>query len=486
MSQNESPLRPPTVKPKKSRKKLYWILGGCVAFVLICVAAAMKGRGERATPVTTEKAVIKTITQLVSATGRVQPEVEVKISGEVAGEIIELPIVEGQLVKQGDLLARIKPDYYKAQVEQSQASVVASRAAVLQSEAQAEKAQLDFNQIDTLRQRGLVSDTDFNSSRSALRVAQATVASAQANLLRAESGLRQAEDYLAKTTILAPRDGTVSVLNSKLGERVVATGSFAGTEIMRVADLERMEVRVNVNENDVINVKIGDQARVRVDAFQGRELVGTVREIANTARTAGLGSADEVTNFEVRISVNEPGVRLRPGMSATADIVTQTAADVVAVPSQCVVVRTKDDNRTTEEVQKQRAAEAAQSQNDGAATAVNDAQRREQERLDRENLQRVVFLRSGAKAEMRKVTTGLMDNTHTQIISGLKEGDEVITGPYRAVTQTLKAGSAITVQPAKKAGKAGEKKPETKAEEQKPEAKSDTAKPESKDEPKKP
>ncbi len=471
------PTPKPTPKPKKSRKKLYWIVGALVGFVLLCVAASLKGRKDHAIAVTTEKAVVKTITQLVSATGRIQPEVEVKISGEVAGEIIELPIVEGQMVKQGDLLVRIKPDYYKAQVEQNHAMVAAARASVLQAEAQAEKAELDFVQIDSLHRRGLVSETDFNSGRSAVRVARANVASAEANLLRAESGLRQAEDYLSKTTILAPRDGTVSVLNSKLGERVVATGSFAGTEIMRVADLERMEVRVNVNENDVINVKIGDTARVRVDAFQGRELVGVVREIANTARTTGTGSADEVTNFEVRISVNEPGVRLRPGMSATADIVTETAADVVAVPSQCVGVRTKDDNRTTEEVQQQRTAEAAQTQNGGAATAVNDAQRREQERLDRENLQRIVFVRTGTKAELRKVATGLMDNTHTQIVSGLKEGDEVITGPYRAVTQTLKDGSKITVLPAKKDPKAAAGKAE---------AKDDAAQPEAKDEPKKP
>ncbi len=480
MPENANPLRPPTAKPKKSRKKLYWILGGSVAFLLLCAFAAKKGQGEHAISVTTEKAVVKTITQLVSATGRIQPEIEVKISGEVAGEIIELPIVEGQMVKQGDLLVRIKPDYYKAQVEQSHASVAAAKAAVLQAEAQAEKAELDFAQVETLFQRGLVSETDFNSGRSALRVARANVESSKANLARAESGLRQADDYLAKTTILAPRDGTVSVLNSKLGERVVATGSFAGTEIMRVADLQKMEVRVNVNENDVINVKIGDTARVRVDAFQGREFRGVVREIANTARTAGQGSADEVTNFEVRISVNEPGVRLRPGMSATADIVTESATDVVAVPSQCVAVRTKDDNRTTEQVQQQRAAETAQSKNEGAATAVNDAQRREQERLDRENLQRIVFVRAGTKAELRKVTTGLMDNTHTQIVTGLKEGDEVITGPYRAVTQVLKDGSKIAIQPAKKDGKAGGKKSDEKADEKKPEPKAEETKPEPK------
>ncbi len=466
MSQLESPLRPPSVKPKK-RKKLYWILGGCAAVLLVGIVGAGKARGDRPIPVTTEKAVTKTLTQLVSATGRVQPEIEVKISGEVAGEIIELPIVEGQQVKQGDLLVRIKPDYYKAQVEQDHAMVAAAKAAVLQSEAQAEKAELDFTQVDTLRQRGLVSDTDFNASRSALRVARANVESAKANLQRAESALNQAEDYLAKTTIVAPRDGTISVLNSKLGERVVATGQFTGTEILRVADLEKMEVRVNVNENDVINVKIGDKARVRVDAFQGRELIGTVREIANTARTAGAATQDEVTNFEVRISVREPGLQLRPGMSATADIMTKTVENAVAVPIQSVTTRVKETNQTQEQLQADREKEKAERQGAGAAVAVSDAQRREQERLDRERLQRVVFVREGNKVRQQTVDTGILDHTHIQVVSGLKEGDEVVSGSYGAITRDLKDGSKIKVQdPAKKPGvpeaektTAGEKKP---------------------------
>lgn len=453
MSPNESPLRPPSVKPKKSRKKLYWILGGCVAFVAICAAAAIKGQGERAITVTTEKAVTKTLTQLVSATGRVQPEIEVKISGEVAGEIIELPIVEGQQVKQGDLLVRIKRDYYEAQVEQDRALVASAKAAVLQSEAQAEKAELDFAQADSLHQRGLLSETEFTAGRSALRVAQAGVESARANLMRAESALRQAEDYLEKTTILAPRDGTISVLNSKLGERVVATGQFTGTEILRVADLEKMEVRVNVNENDVINVKIGDKARVRVDAFQGREILGTVREIANTARTAGAATQDEVTNFEVRISVREPGLQLRPGMSATADIMTKTVENAVAVPIQSVTTRVKETNQTQEQLQAQRESEKAQRQGAGAAVAVSDAQRREQERLDRENLARVVFVRDGTKVRQQTVDTGILDHTHIQILSGLKEGDEVVSGSYGAITRDLKDGAKIRVQPpVKKAG----------------------------------
>jgi len=458
MTLTESPLRPPSAKPKKSRKKLYWTLGIVATVLILVVGVASKGRGNRPISVTTEKAVVKTLTQLVSATGRVQPEIEVKISGEVAGEIIELPIVEGQQVKQGDLLVRIKRDYYEAQVEQDRAQVASARANVAQSEAQAEKTDLDFAQADSLHQRGLLSDTEYNASRSALRVAQANVDSARANLMRSESALRQAEDYLDKTTILAPRDGTISVLNSKLGERVVATGQFTGTEILRVADLEKMEVRVNVNENDVINVKIGDKARVRVDAFQGRELIGTVREIANTARTAGAATQDEVTNFEVRISVREPGLQLRPGMSATADIMTKTVENAVAVPIQSVTTRVKETNQTQEELQEQREKEKTERQGAGAAVAVSDAQRREQERLDRENLSRVVFVRDGGIVHQRVVETGILDHTHIQIVSGLKEGEEVVSGSYGAITRDLKDGSRIKIQePAKKPGAADAK-----------------------------
>lgn len=458
MTLTESPLRPPSAKPKKSRKRLYWMLGIVTTVLILAVVGAAKGRGTRPINVTTEKAVVKTLTQLVSATGRVQPEIEVKISGEVAGEIIDLPIVEGQQVKQGDLLVRIKRDYYEAQVEQDRAQVASARANVAQSEAQAEKTDLDFAQADSLHQRGLLSDTEYNASRSALRVAQANVDSARANLMRSESALRQSEDYLAKTTILAPRDGTISVLNSKLGERVVATGQFTGTEILRVADLEKMEVRVNVNENDVINVKIGDKARVRVDAFQGRELIGTVREIANTARTAGAATQDEVTNFEVRISVREPGLQLRPGMSATADIMTKTVENAVAVPIQSVTTRVKETNQTQEELQEQREKEKTERQGAGAAVAVSDAQRREQERLDRENLSRVVFVRDGGIVHQRVVETGILDHTHIQIVSGLKDGEEVVSGSYGAITRDLKDGSRIKIQePAKKPGAADAK-----------------------------
>jgi HlyD family secretion protein len=460
MSQETSPLRPARPIKKKRRTGLYVILALVALVVVGGVAAALKNKGPRPIAVTTEKAVIKTITQLVSATGRVQPEVEVKISGEVAGEIIELPVVEGQAVKPGDLLARIRPDFYQAQVEQARASVSSARAGLLQGEAQAEKARLDFAQVETLFKRGLVPETEFNSARSALRVSEANVEAGRAALAGSESSLNQSLDLLRKTTIYAPRAGTISILNCKLGERVVATGQFTGTEIMRIADLQKMEVRVNVNENDVINVKIGDPARVRVDAFQGRVFKGAVREIANTARTAGASTQDEVTNFEVRISIQEPEGQLRPGMSATADVETQTAKDVVAVPIQSVTVRSKDENKTQEEVQAQRAAEQAKKQGEGDAAVVNEAQRRDQERRDRESLQRVVFVRDGKKVRQQKVETGILDNTHIEIRSGLKVGDEVVSGSFGAITRELKDGALVLVAPAPdaKAAPAPEKK----------------------------
>jgi HlyD family secretion protein len=274
---------PAPAQRRKKRTKLYIIIIGLVVVMAALAGIGiMKGRGEKALPVTVEKSVRKTITQVVSATGRIQPEVEVKISAEVPGEIVEIPVVEGQRVQKGDLIVRLKPDFYMAQVEQQDAAVASASARVVLNEAQAEKAKFDFEQVDSLFKKGLVSETEFNASRSAYRVAQANLVAARAEIERAEGSLRQARDQLSKTSVFAPMDGSISILNNKVGERVVATGQFSGTEIMRVADLTTMEVRVNVNENDVINVKVDDQAVIRVDAFQDRQFAGEVREIANS------------------------------------------------------------------------------------------------------------------------------------------------------------------------------------------------------------
>jgi HlyD family secretion protein len=274
---------------------------------------------------------------------------------------------------------------------------------------------------------------------------------ARAEIERAEGSLRQARDQLSKTSVFAPMDGSISILNNKVGERVVATDQFSGTEIMRVADLTTMEVRVNVNENDVINVKVDDQAVIRVDAFQDRQFAGEVREIANSAKTTGQGSQDEVTNFEVRIRVLDKEGRLRPGMSATADVKTKTMENVVAVPIQSVTVRTAEGGKTAEQLQRDREAEAAKNRGESAADIVDEKQQRAQERADRAALDRVIFVREGDKVKLRKVETGIMDNTHIEITSGLDEGVEVVSGPYSAITRTLKDDIKVSVSPIKSA-----------------------------------
>jgi HlyD family secretion protein len=451
---------PKSVPPKKSRK-LLWILLGVVLLGGLVAAAVIKKRGtEKATAVTTEKAVVKTITQVVSATGKIQPEVEVKISPEVSGEIIELPFREGAQVKRGDLLITIKPDNYRYQVDQREADLSAARAGALQNKSQLMKAEEDFRRSEDLFAKKLISDSEHTASKTQFEVAKANFENSQAQIRRAEGLLKQARDLLEKTTIYAPMDGTISARNSEIGERVVATGQFTGTEVMRVADLANMEVRVNVNENDVVNVKVGDRARLTIDAFPNRKFGGTVKEIASAARTQGLNTQEEVTNFQVKIRVTEADVPLRPGMSATADIETRTVENVVAVPIQSVTVRTREGAKTIDQLAQDRDAKAKETQGEGAASAVNERQQRERERADREALQRVVFLRDGDKVKQVPVETGIADTTHIQIKSGLKDGDEVVSGSFSVITRTLKDGMAVRVEKAKKPGEAAaEKKP---------------------------
>lgn len=432
---------------KKKKSKLKWfILGGIVVVIALAIGARMKAqRSQQGTQVTLEKAVIKTITQLVNATGKIQPELEVKISPEVSGEIIELPLREGAEVKKGDLLVKIKPDNYRYQVEQQEANLTAAKATAVQSKAQLFKAEEDFKRSEGLFQTQLISDSDFTAAKTSLEVAQANYDNALAQIRRTEGLLNQSIELLSKTTIYSPADGTISSLTSEIGERVVATGSFAGTEIMRVADLNNMEVRVNVNENDVVNVKVGDKARISVDAYPNRKFTGTVKEIAAAAKTQGLNTQEEVTNFQVKIRILEKDVAVRPGMSASVDIETQTVENVVAVPIQSVTVRSREGNKTLEELGADRDKKARETKGEGAADAVNEKQQRERERADREALHRVVFVRHGDTVKLTPVETGIGDTTHMEIKSGLKEGDEVVSGPFSAITRTLKDDAKIRV-----------------------------------------
>lgn len=436
--------------PRKSRAR--WIIL-LVILVGTAVGGAMyyKSKNEvKSIAVTTEKSVTKTITQTVNATGKIQPEVEVKISPEVSGEIIELTVREGAPVKKGDLLVRIKADNYLYQLEQQEANLVAAKAGAVQARAQLLKSKDDFKRTEDLFKQKLMSESDFNAAKTTVDVAEANLDNALAQIRRTEGLLAQARDLLSKTTIVAPTDGTVSSLTSEAGERVVGTGTMAGTEIMRVANLNDMEVRVNVNENDVVNVKVGDKARITIDAYPGRKFAGTVKEIASAARTTGQNTQEEVTNFQVKIRVADKDVRLRPGMSANVDIETKTVENVVAVPIQSVTVRSREGSKTIEQLATDREKKAKETQGEGSANAVNERQQRDRERADREALQRVVFEVSGETVKMVVVETGIGDTSHMEIKSGLAAGTEVVSGPFSVITRQLKDGTKIRIEKPKK------------------------------------
>lgn len=461
-----APANPPSVSaapavapaaPKKSRKRLWIMLGAVLLVVVVAGGVAAKNKGkDKGTKVTVEKAAVRTITHLVTATGKVQPETEVRVSPEVGGEIIELPVKEGQSVKKGDVLVRIKPDFYRAQVEQQEAALAAAKASSVLSQAHLTKAQQDFKQANDLYAKQLISDADFTAARTNLDVAQADFQSSQAQIRRTEGALDQFRDQLNKTTLIAPMDGTISSLSSEVGERVIGGGQFAGTEIMRVADLGNMELRVKVNENDIVSVKIGDKATISIDAYPGRKFLGTVREISNSANNLGAGGSgaaaqaaasvsDEVTNFLVKIRITDKDARLRPGMSATTDIETETVENVVSVPIQSVTVRAAG-GMTSEELQQKNAKEAQEK----SGNELEVKNERDEARRNRDHLQRVVFIKTGDTVKLQKVETGLADNTNIEIKSGVKVGDEVVSGSYAAISRLLKDGMKVSLDQPRK------------------------------------
>jgi HlyD family secretion protein len=449
----------PTAAPvrKKSRRK-WWIILGVVVLAVLIVAAVVKSKqAVMPTTVTTEKAIIRTITHLVTATGKVQPEIEVGIAPEVSGELIALPFKEGQSVKKGDVIIRIKPDSYAALVDQQEAALSSSKASSLLAKANQTKAEEDYRRADDLYKKQLISDADYTAARTTQEVARANYAASLANIRQVEGALNQFRDQLSKTTIFAPLDGTISVLNNEVGERVVGTGQFTGTEVMRIADLGHMEVRVKVNENDIVNVKVGDHSVISIDAFPERKFEGTVSEISSSALSTGATSAgsnqaalaasasDEVTNFLVRIRITDKEAQLRPGMSGTVDVETETVKDVIAVPVQSVTVRAEG-GKTSEELQQQRAKEAKErSGNDLEVVTDKSEAKRAMEKLER-----VVFVRQGNVVKLRKVATGIADNTFIEIKSGLKVGEEIVSGSYTAISRTLKDGAKVLVEKQKK------------------------------------
>ena len=406
-----------------------------VALIVLIAGKSMGWFGEKGNfkEVIVKEVTLKDIVETVSATGKIQPEVEVKISSEVSGEILELPFKEGQQVKKGDLLVRVNPDLIQSAVSRSQASYQNVRAGLEQAEANLKQAKADYDRNKTLFNKGVISKADWDRSIAAYETSVAGKSSAYYNVQSAAATVNEAKDNLNRTTIYAPMSGTISLLSVELGERVVGTQQMAGTEILRVANLNNMEVEVDVNENDIVKVNIGDSTIVEVDAYLKKQFKGIVTAIANSA--AGTLAADQVTNFKVKVRIIEESYKdltegkpetyspFRPGMTATVDVITKTRKDAISVPISAIVIKT--DTSSTKKSYGEK------------AYITEDDSGKEEEKFE------CVFVNENGKAKLRVVKTGIQDDTNIEIISGLSKDDKIITGPYNMVSKTLNAGDLI-------------------------------------------
>jgi HlyD family secretion protein len=451
---------------KSSMGKLFvWIL--LTLILLLGGGYALKsvgiiGGGLKGVSVETDIAKLKTITQVVSASGKIQPEVEVIIRPDVSGEIIELPVKEGDFVRRGDLLVRIKPDIYQATIDNLTAGLLTQQARKEQTRASLIQAEAAFLKNKELYNRKVISELDYIQTKSAFDAEKANMKAAEYQIEAAEAQLRRAQEELEQTVIRAPQDGTVTGLAVEVGERVLGNSQMAGTEMMRVSLLDMMEVLVEVNENDIVNVTLEDTTRIEVDAYPERSFNGIVTEIANSAQITGAGSSEQVTNYQVKVRIITPhnlissGQQLiasvasenpgeifipnfKPGMSATVDIETETAINVVSVPIQSVTVRdfskdvVKTDNETDIENDKEI--------EDQQITTTS-----ENLLVQTEDIRKVVFKVIDGKAARIEVETGISDNTHIQITMGISAGDEIIIGGYRVLSKTLSDGDLLEVK----------------------------------------
>jgi HlyD family secretion protein len=420
---------------KKSKKKII-IFGGLGLLILIFIIIAfVGGSSDQITLVQTEKVEKRNITQTVSATGKIDPEFKVLITPEVTGEIISLPVKEGDYVKKGDLLIKIKGDQYQAQKDRLQANLESSEATLKIREAELNRLSLEFDRIKEMHKKTLVSDAELETAESNYLSAKAYYEQAQANVLQSKAQLREVLETLYKTTIFSPMDGTVTQLNVEPGERVLGSGFSQGTNIMTVSDLSNMEAVVDVDENDVVLVSIGDTANIKVDAFGDRIFKGIVTEIGNSAQQSGLGTQEQVVNFQVKIKLSDLDDNLRPGMSCNADIETETVFDVISVPIQSVTTREPEQNYNNTE------------ENNGETdqqNADNESQIKK-ERKDKKPKE-VVFLVENGAVKMTEVKSGISDDNYIEIKEGLKGDEEVVSGSYKAISRELEDGSKIRVE----------------------------------------
>jgi HlyD family secretion protein len=442
-------------------KKIIWIIVAGLVF-LISIMMLKNCSGDKSVKVAVEKATKRNIMESVSANGKIQPEVEVKISSDVSGEIVELFVKEGDQVKKGDLLCRINPLIYESNSSRMVATLNGAKANLSNSKARLEQikasfvnAEASYNRNKKLFDQGAISQSDFDAAKAAYEGAKADVKGAEDNVdasaynvKSTEASLKEANDNLAKTNIYSPVNGTVSKLNKEKGERVVGTAQMEGTEIMRLANLNEMEVSVEVNENDIVRVHNGDTSAIEVDAYLGRKFKGVVTEIANSANTTGV-TAEQVTNFVVKIRIlqesymdlltaNNNVAPFRPGMSATVDVQTKKVSNVIAVPIQSVTTR----NDSTE-YNIQNKATGGDKEDDDVVVKNDNEKKQNLDALIK--IEECVFVYNAAEGKVKKlaVKTGIQDNNYIEIITGVKEGDEIISAPYSAIAKELKDGDKV-------------------------------------------
>ncbi len=422
----------------KKNKILPYAIGLVVIVIVVLVIGKKQGwfGKDFTVSVATETVKSETLTEFITANGKIQPETEVKISPDVAGEIVQLYVEEGDEVTVGKLLCVIKPEMYVSALNRAEATLNSSKARLAQAEAQQIERKLAYDRSKKLYESGTIPVSEFESSEAAFKVSEAEVRAAQFSVKSAEASVSEAQEQLTKTKIYAPISGTVSALNVEQGERVVGTSMMVGTEMMVVADLDRMEVQVEVNENDIVKVAKFDTALVEVDAYLNRKFKGIVTEIANSASTVGA-TADQVTNFDVKVFLLKESYEdlidvasgnlypFRPGMSATVDILTETRHDVISVPISAVTTRIKKEGGGTQEI-KDETAEATASTDDEPAV------------VEREEKQEVVFLYHEGRVKKVEVKTGIQDNKSIEILEGVKADDEIVVAPYNAINKTLK------------------------------------------------
>ncbi len=409
---------------KRKNKFLPYIIALASIVIIVLIVGKKQGWLGKSIEIKVATEVVKsrTITEVITANGKIQPKTEVKISPDVSGEIIELYVEEGNEVEQGQLLVIIKPDLYIQALNRAEASLNSSKARLAQAEARLTESELAFKRAQTLFAQQTIALSDFESAEAAYKVALSEVKAAQFSVRSAEASVEEAREQLVKTKIYAPMSGTISKLNVEKGERVVGTNMYAGTEMMVVANLNNMEVRVEVNENDIVKVSKSDTALVEVDAYLGRKFKGVVTEIANSANTIG-SATDQVTNFSVKVLllkdsyadlINPETGKLypfRPGMSATVDIQTETRANVISVPIQTVTTR---------------------------VTAKADSTS-----VKKEEKEEVIFVFNQGKVYKTPVKTGIQDKDHIEILEGIKENDEIVTAPFNAINKTLKDSMSV-------------------------------------------